>query len=77
MALGKLAEWSAVAKASGVEADRLFLTLMIAHHKGALAMVGEHGKAAGEEMVSEMADDINVTQSKQIQQMQGMLARLS
>ena len=39
-------------------------------------MVGEHGRTAGEEMVSEMADDINVTQIKQIQQMQTMLARL-
>lgn len=64
-------------RASGVEADRLFLTLMTAHHKGALTMVGEHGKVAGEEIVEEMANDINVTQAKQIQQMQTMLARLS
>lgn len=71
------AQLDQLAKASGVEADRLFLTLMIAHHKGALTMVGEHGKSAGEEMVSEMADDINVTQAKQIGQMQQMLARLS
>jgi len=63
--------------ATGVEADRLFLTLMTKHHEGALTMVGEHGKTPGEEMVSEMADDIHVTQLKQIQQMQGMLARLS
>ena len=66
-----------LAQASGVAADRLFLTLMTKHHEGALAMVGEHGKVAGEETVSEMADEINVTQLKQIQQMQTMLARLS
>ena len=50
---------------------------MTAHHEGALAMVGEHGKVAGEETVSEMAAEINVTQLKQIQQMQAMLTRLA
>ncbi|KGN29649.1 hypothetical protein N798_13010 [Knoellia flava TL1] len=71
------AQMEQLARASGVEADRLFLRLMTAHHKGALTMVGTHGKVAGEEMVEEMAADINVTQSKQISQMQEMLARLS
>lgn len=73
------AQMEQLAKASGVEADRLFLTLMTAHHRGALEMVGEHGKqpGPGEEMVEEMAADINVSQAKQIQQMQEMLARLS
>lgn len=71
------AQLDELATASGVDADRLFLTLMIAHHKGALTMVGEHGSSAGEEVVSEMADDINVTQAKQIGQMQTMLARLA
>lgn len=71
------AQMAELGKATGVAADRLFLTLMIAHHQGALTMVGEHGKYAGEEMVEEMAADINVTQTKQIQQMQGMLARLA
>lgn len=70
------AQLAELEKASGVAADRLFLSLMIAHHKGALTMVGDHGKVAGEEIVSEMADDINVTQTKQIQQMQTMLTRL-
>ncbi|MFC7490631.1 MULTISPECIES: DUF305 domain-containing protein [unclassified Knoellia] len=71
------AQLAELAKASGVAADRLFLSLMIEHHKGALKMVGDHGDVAGEEIVGEMADEINVTQSKQIQQMQTMLARLS
>ncbi|WP_404386170.1 DUF305 domain-containing protein [Knoellia locipacati] len=71
------AQMEELAKATGVAADRLFLRLMIAHHQGALTMVGQHGTSAGEEMVEEMAADINVTQTKQIQQMQGMLARLS
>ncbi|CAN7260310.1 DUF305 domain-containing protein [Knoellia sp. LjRoot47] len=71
------AQMAELAQATGVAADRLFLTLMINHHKGALTMVGEHGKNSGEEVVEEMAADINVTQAKQISQMQGMLARLS
>ena len=71
------AQLAELGKATGVAADRLFLTLMIAHHKGALSMVGEHGKTAGEEVVEEMAADINVTQAKQISQMQQMLARLA
>lgn len=71
------AQLAELEKASGVAADRLFLSLMIEHHKGALAMVGDYGKTAGEEIVSEMADEINVTQSKQIQQMQIMLTRLA
>ena len=71
------AQLAALGKASGVEADRLFLTLMTAHHQGALAMVEEHAKGASDDKVGEMAADINVTQAKQIQQMQTMLARLS
>ena len=71
------AQLAELGRASGVAADRMFLTLMTAHHQGALSMVGDHGKVAGEEIVNEMANDINVTQSKQIQQMQTMLARLS
>ena len=63
--------------AIGGEADRLFLTLMVRHHEGALAMVGEHSEGAGDELVEELAADINVTQSKQIGQMQEMLDRLT
>ena len=71
------AQLAELARASGVAADRLFLTLMTAHHPGALEMVGVHGDVAGEEVVSEMAAEINVTQLKQIQQMQTMLQRLT
>jgi uncharacterized protein (DUF305 family) len=65
-----------LAAATGVEADRLFLTLMVRHHEGALSMVGEHGRAASDELVEELAADINVTQSKQIAQMREMADRL-
>ena len=36
------AEVARLAAATGVEADRLFLTLMIRHHQGAIAMVDDH-----------------------------------
>lgn len=62
--------------ATGVGADRLFLSLMIRHHEGALTMVEEHARQAADERVEEIAADINVTQAKQIDQMRTMLARL-
>lgn len=63
--------------ATGVAADRLFLTLMIRHHEGAIAMVAQHAQGTADERVEELAADINVTQSKQIGQMRAMLQRLS
>ena len=71
------AEVARLAAAAGPEADRLFLTLMIRHHEGALAMVDEHARTAGDERVSETAAEIAVTQTKQIAQMQAMLDRLT
>lgn len=70
------AEVRALAAATGVEADRLWLRLMIRHHEGALTMVTEHARGAADELVEALAGDISVTQTKQIAQMQGMLDRL-
>lgn len=70
------ADLARLAAASGAEADRLFLDLMIRHHQGALAMVDEHAKNAADERVEETAAEIHVTQSKQIAQMREMLDRL-
>jgi uncharacterized protein (DUF305 family) len=74
--MASAAELSRLATASGADADRLFLGLMIRHHQGALAMVDEHAKNAADERVEETAAEIYVTQSKQIAQMQEMLDRL-
>jgi uncharacterized protein (DUF305 family) len=71
------AEVARLAAATGTEADRLFLTLMIRHHEGALSMVEEHLVNPMAERVEETADDISVTQTKQIGQMKEMLERLS
>ena len=71
------AEVARLAAATGVEADRLFLTLMIRHHQGAIAMVDDHLRNATDERVEETAADISVTQTKQVGQMQEMLDRLT
>lgn len=70
-------EISRLAAATGAEADRLFLTLMIRHHQGAIDMVEAHATNTSDPRVEETADDIAVTQTKQIAQMQGMLDRLT
>lgn len=65
--------------ARGPEFDRLFLTLMIRHHQGALTMVdrlfGSQG-AAQDETVFRLASDIYADQSTEIDRMQKMLATL-
>jgi uncharacterized protein (DUF305 family) len=71
------AEVARLAAATGVEADRLFLTLMIRHHQGAISMVDDHLLTATDERVEEAASDISVTQTKQVGQMQEMLDRLT
>lgn len=63
--------------ARGLEFDRLFLTFMIQHHKGAMTMVqellGSHG-AAQDDRVFKLAADINVDQATEIARMERMLA---
>jgi uncharacterized protein (DUF305 family) len=65
--------------ARGAEFDRLFLTFMIQHHRGAVTMVkelfGTQG-AAQEEAVFKFASDANVDQSTEIARMERMLAAL-
>ena len=65
--------------ARGPAFDRLFLTDMIQHHRGAVSMVetlfGTQG-AAQDETIFKVASDINVDQQTEIDRMQGMLASL-
>jgi uncharacterized protein (DUF305 family) len=65
--------------AKGPEFDRLFLTYMIQHHRGAVSMVkdlfGTNG-AAQDETVFKFANDVNVDQSTEIARMERMLAAL-
>jgi uncharacterized protein (DUF305 family) len=63
--------------ARGPDFDRLFLTGMIQHHKGAVAMVEELFATDGagqDNTVFKLASDINVDQTTEIARMQRMLA---
>jgi uncharacterized protein (DUF305 family) len=65
--------------ARGAEFDRLFLTYMIQHHRGAVSMVqdllGSYG-AAQDETVFKFANDVSVDQSTEIARMERMLTAL-
>ncbi len=66
-------------RAKGIDFDRQFLTLMIQHHRGALKMVADllaSPRAAQDVDVSVLANDVEVTQSAEIEIMQRMLADL-
>ena len=63
--------------ARGAAFDRLFLTYMIQHHRGAVAMVKElfgTPGAAQDETVFKFADDVGVDQTTEIARMERMLA---
>jgi uncharacterized protein (DUF305 family) len=65
--------------ARGTEFDRLFLTYMIQHHRGALTMVdqllGSNG-AANDDAVYKLASDISADQTTEINRMTLMLNAL-
>jgi uncharacterized protein (DUF305 family) len=66
-------------QARGGDFDRLFLTFMIQHHRGAVTMVkelfGTYG-AGQDETVFKFASDVNVDQTTEIARMEKMLAAL-
>ncbi|MCC6929353.1 MAG: DUF305 domain-containing protein [Gemmatimonadaceae bacterium] len=65
--------------ARGTEFDRLFLTFMIQHHRGAVTMVKELFAARGagqDETVFKFAADVEVDQSTEIRRMLQMLLEL-
>jgi uncharacterized protein (DUF305 family) len=62
--------------ARGQDFDRLFLTFMIQHHKGAVSMVHDLFESYGagqDEAVFKFASDVNVDQTTEIARMQKML----
>ena len=74
------AQMAALAEAQGVEFDRQFLTLMIAHHEGAIDMVdnllGQPGSAA-DPILFRFVGDIENDQQAEIDKMDALLAGLS
>ncbi len=73
-------EMESLADADGVAFDRLFLELMIKHHRGALTMVdnllGQRGAAQDSQLFA-FTSDITADQTAEINRMDAMLAELS
>ncbi|ARE77897.1 DUF305 domain-containing protein [Streptomyces sp. NPDC059558] len=61
-----------LAAAGGADFDRLFLTLMTAHHEGAVKMAGEALAGGNNGAVEEMATEVVATQSAEIHRMRSM-----
>lgn len=65
--------------ARGVDFDRLFLTFMIQHHKGAITMVDTLFNTDGagqDEIVFKFANDVQADQTTEIERMEQMLTAL-
>ena len=70
---------TALERARGPAFDRLFLTLMIQHHEGALIMVADlfaTSGAAQDGLVFRFAADVHADQTTEIDRMRRMLAAL-
>ncbi|MGV9558368.1 DUF305 domain-containing protein [Streptomyces sp. NPDC003522] len=59
--------------ASGKAFDRLFLTLMITHHEGAITMAADVKAQGNNVRIEEMADDVVAEQTTEITRMRAML----
>ena len=73
-------EMESLAEADGVAFDRLFLELMIKHHRGALTMVEnllDQRGAAQDSQLFAFTSDITADQTAEINRMDAMLAELS
>lgn len=73
-------QMSALAAARGQEFDRLFLTYMIQHHRGAVTMVRELFATDGagqDEAAFRLASDVQVDQDTEIARMELMLSQMA
>ncbi|MFJ3173146.1 DUF305 domain-containing protein [Streptomyces roseus] len=61
-----------LAEAKGPDFDKLFLTLMTAHHEGAVKMAGEALAGGNNGAVEEMANEVVATQTAEIHRMRAM-----
>ncbi|MGJ6966351.1 DUF305 domain-containing protein [Streptosporangium sp. G11] len=69
-------QMEALKAASGKDFDRLFLQLMIAHHRGALTMSEQVLVSGSHQRIEELANDVSATQSAEVRRMQEMQAEL-
>lgn len=74
------AQMAQLDSARGPAFDRTFLTLMIQHHRGAMAMVEDlftHPGAGQNDVVFKFASDVNVDQNTEVERMRRMLFDLT
>lgn len=69
-------QMAALADADGAAFDELFLTGMVQHHEGAVAMALTVLSAGEDQRVNELAGDVNATQTAEIARMESLLAGL-
>jgi uncharacterized protein (DUF305 family) len=70
------AQLASLQQATGKAFDTLFLQLMIKHHEGAVTMSGEQLESGSDLRVSELAQDVTVTQTKEIATMRQLQKEL-
>jgi len=70
------AQMRALARAHGTRFDRLFLRGMIGHHRGAVTMARNVADSGVDVRVSEMAADVALTQTAEIDRMRQLLRGL-
>ncbi|MBV1852795.1 DUF305 domain-containing protein [Catellatospora tritici] len=70
------AQLKALGQASGTPFDRMFLTLMIAHHQGALTMADQELVDGTNPLVRQLAQQVVNSQSTEIATMRSILDRL-
>ena len=68
------AEMSKLKAAEGTEFDRLWLTLMISHHEGAVTMARQVLTTTTDQQVKKLANDIVTAQQDEITTMRSLLA---
>lgn len=68
-------DMSSLADASGAEFDRMFATMMIEHHQGAIEMAQTEQAEGKFPDATAMAEDIEATQAEEIKTMQALLTR--
>ncbi|MEV6411563.1 DUF305 domain-containing protein [Kribbella sp. NPDC051718] len=70
------AELTTLQRARGKAFDELFLTLMIKHHEGAVTMSSEQLENGSNIRVGELAQEVSVTQTKEISTMKALQKEL-
>jgi uncharacterized protein (DUF305 family) len=68
------ADMGQLGQAKGADFDKRFLTLMIAHHEGAVAMSAVEPRDGRDAEAKALAQKITDAQRAEIAQMRGMLA---